>query len=145
MNPFRSLRDYELLVYTLPQQFPSILRSTLIVAQRGPLFAILTGELIFSWGLRLVVYERLAWDDGNVNIEGYSYEAWRGTDELYWYDSQSHPDDPTLAATDPHHKHVPPDIKHHRVPAPALRFSNPNLPFLISEIETLLQTESADA
>ncbi len=145
MNPFRSLRDYELFVYTLPQQFPSILRSTLIVAQRGPLFAVLTGELIFSEGLRLVVYERLTWDDRDVNIEGYSYEAWRGADELYWYDSQSHPGDPTLAATDPHHKHVPPDIKHQRVPAPALRFSSPNLPFLISEIETLPQTESADA
>jgi len=38
------------------------------------------------------------------------------------------------------HKHIPPDIKRHRVPAPGIRFDQPNLPFLIREIEdTLLQ------
>lgn len=41
------------------------------------------------------------------------------------------------ASTDPHHKHVPPDIKHNRVPAPGLGFDAPNLPFLITEIESL--------
>jgi hypothetical protein len=50
-----------------------------------------------------------------------------------------HPNDPALAATDPHHKHVPPDIKHHRVPAPELSFARPNLPVLIREIEQLLE------
>ena len=30
--------------------------------------------------------------------------------------------------------HVPPDIKHHRIPAPDLSFTRPNLPFLIEEI-----------
>ena len=49
-----------------------------------------------------------------------------------------------LASTHPHHKHLPPDIKHHRVPAPGLSFSQPNLPFLIVEIlEFLLSAESA--
>ena len=52
-----------------------------------------------------------------------------------WYDSFPHPNDPSLASTDPHHKHVPPNIKHHRVPAPDLSFTRPNLPFLIEEIE----------
>jgi hypothetical protein len=52
------------------------------------------------------------------------------------YDSQPHPMDRTLSSTDPHHKHVPPDIKHHRVPAHGLSFTSPNLPFLIREIET---------
>jgi len=46
-----------------------------------------------------------------------------------------HPNDPSLASTDPHHKHVPPNIKHHRVPAPDLSFTRPNLPFLNEEIE----------
>jgi hypothetical protein len=55
-----------------------------------------------------------------------------------WYDSQPHPSDPSLAATDPHHKHVPPDIKNHRLPAPELSFTRPNLPFLIQEIEQML-------
>jgi hypothetical protein len=44
-------------------------------------------------------------------------------------------------SANPHHKHVPPDIKHHRVPAPQLRFDRSNLPFLIEEIECLLRKE----
>lgn len=40
----------------------------------------------------------------------------------------------SLASTHPHHKHIPPDIKHHRIPAPNLSFTIPNLPFLIEEI-----------
>ena len=43
--------------------------------------------------------------------------------------------DPTLQSTYPHHKHIPPDIKHHRIPAPEMSFTRPNLPFLIEEIE----------
>jgi len=90
---------------------------------------------VLPHGYRLVVYERLTWDAGPLVIEGYGYEVWRGSEKLYWYDSQPHPMDPTLASTDPHHKHIPPDIKHHRVPAPGLNFTSPNLPFLIREIE----------
>lgn len=44
------------------------------------------------------------------------------------------PADPLLASTFPHHKHVHPDIKHHRVPAPGIGFTLTNLPFLIEEI-----------
>ncbi|MCK4763951.1 MAG: hypothetical protein KAW12_17245 [Candidatus Aminicenantes bacterium] len=45
---------------------------------------------------------------------------------------------PTLAGTHPHHKHIPPDIKHHRIPAPNMSFDRSNLPVLIKEIEELL-------
>lgn len=138
MNPFQSLRDYERFVYTLQQLFPQIIRSTLVIARRGRLFAELSGEIILASGHRLVIYERLTWDTGPLNLEGYSYEVWHGGEKLYWYDSQPHPDDPTLASTAPHHKHVPPDIKHHRIPAPGLSFTSPNLIFLIREIETAL-------
>ena len=58
-------------------------------------------------------------------------------EKLYWYDSQSHPSDPALQSTDPHHKHIPPDLKHHRTSAPQMSFTQPNLPTLIREIETL--------
>jgi hypothetical protein len=138
MNPFQSLRDYETFVYTLPQSFPQIVHSTLVVARRGRLFAELSGEIIFASGHRLVVYERLTWDTGPLRLEGYSYEVWHGSEKLYWYDSQPHPGDPTLASTDPHHKHVPPDIKHRRIPTPDLSFTPPNLAFLIQEIQTAL-------
>lgn len=40
-----------------------------------------------------------------------------------------------LASTHPHHKHIPPNIKRQRIPAPGLSFTHPNLPFLIGEIE----------
>lgn len=135
MNPFQSLRDYELWVYSLPEQYKAIKYSTLLVAQRGRKLAELAGEIAFLRGYRLVVYERLTWDTGQLLIEGYSYEVWLGGDKLYWYDSQPHPGDPSLASTDPHHKHIPPDIKHHRVIAPGLSFHEPNLPLLIEEIE----------
>lgn len=138
MNPFQSLRDYETFVYTLPQSFPQIVRSTLVVARRGRLFAELSGEVILASGHRLVVYERLTWDTGPLRLEGYSYEVWHGSEKLYWYDSQPHPGDPLLASTDPHHKHIPPDIKHHRIPAPNLSFTPPNLTFLIQEIAIAL-------
>jgi len=138
MSPFQSLHDYERFVYTLQQSFPRIVRSTLVVVRRGRLFAELSGEIILASGHRLVVYERLTWDTGSLSLEGYSYEVWHGSEKLYWYDSQPHLDDPTLASTAPHHKHVPPDIKHHRIPAPGLSFTPPNLTSLIREIETAL-------
>lgn len=141
MNPFQSLRDYELLVYSLTEQFPSILSSTLLLVQRGRTYAELSGELIFPSGYRLSIFERLNWETGAIEIEGYSYEGWHNGEKLYWYDSQPHPDDPTLASTDPHHRHIPPDIKHHRVPAPGLSFVTPNLQFLIHEMEQLVSAK----
>jgi hypothetical protein len=122
VNEFQSLRDYEELVYTLPQQFPAIEFSTLAVARRGARVVTVAGEISFRKGYRLVVKERLTFDAGPVVLVSYGYEVWHGSEKLYWYDSQPHPDDPSLAATAPHHKHVPPDIKHNRIPAPQLSF-----------------------
>jgi hypothetical protein len=139
VNPFQSLREYEEFVYTLPQWHHSLVASTLVVVQRGSVLATVTGELRFVDGYKLVVRERLTAESGSLMIERYSYEGWHSDELLYWYDSQPHPDIPELAPTHPHHKHVPPDIKHNRVPAPDLSFTEPNLPFLIQEIEQLLQ------
>ena len=61
----------------------------------------------------------------------------QGSERLYWYDDFPHPHDPELASTFPHHKHVPPDIKHHRIPAPEMSFTQPNLLVLVREIEAL--------
>lgn len=135
MNPLQSLPEYEQFVYTLPQRYSFVRRSTLVIVRRGATIAVLTGEVELSQGLRLIVREKLSFDQQPGMIKGYGYEVWRGDEQLYWYDSQPHPDDPNLASTHPHHKHVPPDIKHNRVPAPGLSFTEPNLPFLIEEIE----------
>jgi hypothetical protein len=137
MTPFASLREYEQFIYTLPQQFPGIVQSSLVGIQRGRQYAELTGEIHFGNQHRLVVYGRLFWQAGPLTIEGYSYEVWYGSKKLFWYDSQPHPHDPILASTDPHHMHTPPDIKRHRVPAPDLSFSQPNLPVLVTEAQVL--------
>jgi hypothetical protein len=130
-----SLVEYEEFIYTLPQRYPAVDYSTLVVARRGVATVTVRGEVIFSGGVRLVVSERLMLDDSVLRIVSYGYEVWRGAEKLYWYDSQPHPNDPALASAHPHHKHVPPDIKHNRLPAPSLNFIPPNLPFLIAEIE----------
>jgi hypothetical protein len=133
-----TLAEYEVFVYSLQDRFPAILRTTLTVVHRGKNVAEVRGDVEFEGGVRLGVREYLRFDLRPPRILQYSYEARRGNEKLYWYDSQPHPTDPTLAATHPHHKHIPPDIKHHRVPAPELSFTRPNLPFLIGEIEKLL-------
>jgi len=70
-------------------------------------------------------------------------ESHRTADKLLlkaaWYDSQPHPNDQDIASTFPHHKHVPPDIRNHRIPAPNMRFDQPNVEVLIQEIEALLK------
>jgi len=139
VNPFQSLHDYEEFVYRLPHDVAAVIYSTLIIARRGARMATLAGEIALADGYRIVVRERLTFDSGAVVIEQYGYEAWRNNEKLYWYDSQAHPDDSTLASTHPHHKHIPPDIKHHRVPAPGLSFMAPNLLQMIREVETLIE------
>lgn len=134
-SPLRTPEDYELFIYTLPEQYASIRRSTLALTRRGHSLARVAGEVFFDHGIRLVVRERLVFDRLPMSIEGYGYEVWRDAEKLYWYDPQPHPDEPSLQSTHPHHKHVPPDIKHNRIPAPEMSFDRPNLPALIREIE----------
>jgi uncharacterized protein DUF6516 len=137
-DPLRSPEDYELFLYSLAEQFPSIRHSTLTFVRRGHSLARVAGEVHFDQGVRLVVLERLVFDRLPCHIESYGYEVWRGQEKLYWYDPQPHPNDLTLQSTHPHHKHIPPNIKHNRVPASNMSFTRPNLPALIREIEELL-------
>jgi len=158
-DPLSSTEAYQAFIYSLTDQFPSILRSTLVYIPTGELFGRAEGMLLFGHDTVLCVREYLNFELGV--IEGYGYEVSRSElaidgpvfpaateycqpsypqkARLYWYDSFPHPNDPSLAVTDPHHKHIPPDIKHHRVPAPDLSFTTPNLAFLIREIEQLLE------
>lgn len=136
-NPLRTPEDYELFLYTLTEQFPSVRSSTVRFERRGASLARVAGELHFDRGIRLVVRERILYHRLPAVIDGYGYEVWKGAEKLYWYDSQPHPDELVLQNTQPHHKHVPPDIKHNRIPAPEMSFSRPNLPVLIREIDTL--------
>jgi len=138
-NPLRTPEDYELLLYALTEQFALVRRSTATFVRRGAFLARVTGELHFDHDIRLVIRERIVYHRLPATIDEYGYEVWRGDDKLYWYDSQPHPNEPVLQITHPHPKHIPPDIKHNRVPAPDLSFGRPNLPALIREIEVLSQ------
>jgi hypothetical protein len=135
----RTLLDYELFIYALQDDHPSVQTTTLTVIRQASDVATVEGNLLFRGGLRLQVLEVVRFDLTPPQLSRYGYEVWRGSEKLYWYDSQPHPNDPTLMATHPHHQHVPPDIKHHRIPAPELSFTEPNLPFLIQQIEQLLE------
>ena len=158
-DPLSSPEAYQVFVYTLAEEFPGIRGSTLVYVPSGVFFGRVEGILLFDQNLVLCVQEYLNFELGV--IEGYGYEVSRAhafpetpdyptgaeycranypdKDKLYWYDSFPHPTDPALAVTQPHHKHIVPDIKHHRIPAPELSFTRPNLPYLIREIEQLLK------
>jgi hypothetical protein len=138
-NPLRTPDDYELFIYTIQERFPSVHGSTLTFVRRGASLARVAGELYFSHGLRLAVLQRIVYDRLPAVIEAYAYEIWRGEEKLFWYDSQPHPGDPVLESTHPHHKHIPPEPRHNRVPAPGMSFDQPNLPGLIAELEQFIR------
>lgn len=138
-NPLRTQEDYELFLYTLIEQFPLVRRSTVALIRRGASLARVAGELHFDHEIRLIVRERVLYHRLPAVIDEYGYEVWQGEDKLYWYDSQPHPNVPTLQSTHPHHKHIPPDIKHNRIPAPEMSFTRPNLPALIRKIESQIE------
>lgn len=138
-NPFRDSEDYELFLYTVEKRFPSIRRSTLILVRLGASLARVSGELHFDNDIRLVVRERLVYHRLPVVTDWYGYEVWQREKKLYWYDSQPHPHEPELQITHPHHKHIPPDIKHNRIPAAEMSFHQPNLLALIHEIEEIIR------
>lgn len=135
----QTLPDYELFIYALQDNYPIIQTSTLAVIRQASNVAIVEGELFFPNDFRMHIVEFVRFDLTPPQLTRYGYEVWRGSEKQYWYDSQPHPNDPSLTSTHPHHKHIHPNIKRNRIPAPELSFTRPNLPFLLQEIEELLQ------
>ena len=135
-NPLQSLTNYSHFVAQLFDRV-TVKRSTVAVWSESSYTGTAEGEVFFSNGIRLRMREELDFDAGLITA--YGYEVYRGSERLYWYDDFPHPSDSSLAATHPHHKHIPLDIKHHRVPAPEMSFTQPNLPILIREIEELIE------
>jgi hypothetical protein len=156
-----SPKTYQKFIYSLQSHYPCIRQATLVYIPSDTLFGDLKGWLQFDHNIVLCVEESLNFELGV--IEGYGYEVSQAQlppdfvglpdaaeycrvhyphkTKLYWYDSYPHPKDRSLARTHPHHKHIHPDIKHHRVPAPGLSFTEPNLPFLIREVEQMLENQ----
>jgi hypothetical protein len=131
--PIPDFQTYGELIYTLQARYPSIQYSTLVLAPIGPTLAKLEGQITFEGEVSLDVWELVDFERGQ--IRNYSYEIYQSGEIIAWYDPFEHPHIPELASTHPHHKHIQPDIKHHRVPAPGISFDQPNLPMLIEEIE----------
>ena len=133
MTHLLSRPDYERWLYAIPETYASVRSSTLRFFTTSATAGVIQGTVFFHSGHELRVTEFVDFAVGD--IMDYGYEVWYDGAKLYWYDPQPHPNDPALASTHPHHKHVPPDIKHNRIPAPGLSFTQPNLPLLIEEIE----------
>jgi hypothetical protein len=134
-SPLDSLGCYSRFVAELFDRL-DVLRSTIKVWSDSPYTGIAEGEVVFQHGVKLRVREELDFDA--ARITSYGYEVYWREDRLFWYDDFPHPDDASLTSTFPHHKHVPPTIKRHRIPAPEISFVRPNLPVLIHEIEVLI-------
>jgi hypothetical protein len=134
-NPLQSLSEYSRFISQILSR-PDIERSTIVVWSNSPYTGTAEGEVWLKEGLRLRMREEL--DFEAALITSYGYEVYRNDEKLYWYDDFPHPQDPSLASTFPHHKHVPPEIKRNRIPAPNISFTCPNLSALIHEIETLI-------
>ena len=131
--PLPDFQTYSEIVYSLQARYASIQRSTLVLATIGATLAKLEGQVTFEGDVVLDVWELV--DFETRRIRNYSYEIYQAGEKIAWYDPFEHPHVPELASTYPHHKHIPPDIKRHRVPAPEVSFEQPNLPALIEEIE----------
>jgi hypothetical protein len=130
--PLSDFDSYSVFIYTLPQRHAFTTTFTLALARIGATLAKLEGSVECQGGLRLEVWELI--DFASRRIRNYSYEVYRGGEKIRWYDHWEHPEIPALAATFPHHKHVPPNLRDNRVPAPGLSFEAPNLPAVLEEV-----------
>jgi len=103
----------------------------LVLATIGSTLARLEGQIIFEGDVVLDIWELVDFAVGR--IRNYSDEFYRADEKIAWYDPFEHPHIAELASTYPHHKHISPDLKHHRVPAPGISFEQPHLPTLIED------------
>lgn len=138
--PFPHFRSYSELIYNLQERYTSIQRSTLVLATIGSTLAKVEGQITFSGDILLDVWELI--DLAMGRLRNYSYEIYRAGEKVAWYDPFEHPHIPALASTYPHHMHILPDLKHHRVPASGISFESPNLPTLIAVIEREISSSS---
>jgi hypothetical protein len=124
--------NYGKLIYSLQERYASVRHSTLVLVSIGPTLAKLEGQVIFENDVVLDVWELVDFAVGK--IRNYSYEIYQAGEKIAWYDPFEHPQIAELASTYPHHKHIQPDLKHNRIPAPGIHFGQPNLLTLIEDL-----------
>jgi len=134
--------EYSNSLYSLQEQYSEIIASRIRFFAVGKDIFMASGVIELASDVRLIFRESL--DFSIHKILKYVYEVFQGNQLICYYDSQPHLDNPALASTFPHHKHVPPDIKHNRQPAPHISFDRANLPVLIQEtIDTLIHHQKS--
>jgi hypothetical protein len=138
--PLDDIASYSGFVYALRERHPFITGSTLTLAPIGATLAKLEGRIECQNGIHFEVWELV--DFAAHSIRTYSYEIYREEEKLCWYDPWEHPEIPALAATFPHHKHVPPNLREHRVPAPGIGFVSPNLDVVLEDVRRDLLQQS---
>lgn len=135
-SPLASYAQYVRLIYSLLTDRASVASHSLAVYTVSQTIGLTRGQVVFHSGHVLHVFEQV--DFVAQRILKYFYELTYQGETLWWYDPMPHPGVESLQSTHPHHKHVPPDVKYHRIPAPRLSFSEPNLPHLVEEVESLI-------
>ena len=130
--PLDDIASYSEFVYALAERHPFVTGSTLTLAPIGATLAKLEGCIECKGGIHLEIWELI--DFALRRIRTYSYEVFRDGAKICWYDSWEHPDIPALASTFPHHKHIQPNLRDHRVPAPGISFESPNLDVVLKDV-----------
>jgi hypothetical protein len=130
--PLDGIASYSTFVYALAERHPFVTHSTLILAPIGATLAKLEGRIECKGGTHLEVWELI--DFAAHRIRTYSYEVYRAGEKVCWYDSWEHPEIPALAVTFPHHKHLLPNLRDNRVPAPGITFESPNLDVVLADV-----------
>jgi hypothetical protein len=129
--PLDDIASYSGYVYALAERHPFVTNSSLTLLPIGATLAKLEGRIECEGGIHVEVWELV--DFAARRIRSYSYEVYRG-EKICWYDHWEHPEIPDLASTFPHHRHILPNLRDHRVPAPGISFVSPNLDALLHDL-----------
>lgn len=129
---FDDYKSYAIFLYTLQNQYSEISKSKIHFFTVSQTRRIAYGTFYFRKQIELRFREEI--DFLRVKLLDYYYEVRQYDEKKDSYDPQPHPENPELAPTFPHHKHILPDIKHNRQSAPGISFKTSNLPLLIEEI-----------
>jgi hypothetical protein len=135
-DALRDIASYSEWVYRLPERNSSVRSSTLALVPIGPKLAKLAGQLECGPGIVIEAWELIDFSEGR--IRNYSYEVYRESEKICWYDHWPHPELPSLSATFPHHKHVLPNLRENRIPAVGIGFQAPNLEVVLGDLSKLV-------
>ncbi len=135
LSGLNTYAEYSRLIFHLLADRATVESHTIAVYTVSRTLGITRGKVVFRSGHELSVFEQI--DFIAHRIVRYFYQLTYEGEPLWWYDPMPHPHISELQSTHPHHKHIPPDIKRHRVPAPELSFTEPNLLCLIEQVEQI--------